>query len=104
MREGRRVLVIGGEYRGLTGKIRCMIGPGDISFLRTLLSLLVFVLVQGIIDSCIPGGWYLVKDLFRNNVLNVVLSMRDLALIPENIVTNTPDEGQQELMNSMKTR
>ncbi|KAL3808866.1 hypothetical protein ACHAXA_004153 [Cyclostephanos tholiformis] len=76
MREGRKVLVIGGEYRGLSG----------------------------IIDSCIPGGWYLVKDLFRNVVLNVVLNMRDLALIPENVVADTPDEGQEELLKSMKTR
>jgi hypothetical protein len=45
-----------------------------------------------------------VKDLFRNNVLNVVLNMRDLVLIPENIVTDTPDEGQQELNRNMKTR
>ncbi len=41
----------------------------------------------------------MVKDLFRNNVLNVVLNARDLALIPENIVTDTP-----ELMKNMKTR
>ncbi len=70
----------------------------------TQYSLLVFLLVQGIIDSCIPGGWYLVKDLFRNVVLNVVLNMRDLALIPENVVADTPDEGQEELLKSMKTR
>merc|ERR1719253_403207 len=53
--EGRSVLVTGGEYRGLSGKI----------------------------DSCIPGGWYLVSDLMKNDKLDVVINSRNLELIPE---------------------
>lgn len=53
--EGRNVWVTGGEYRGLSGTI----------------------------DSCIPGGWYLVSNLFKNDDLDVVISSKHLELIPE---------------------
>jgi len=66
--EGRDVLVTGGEYRGLSGTI----------------------------DSCIPGGWYLVSNLFKNDNLDVVISSRHLELIPEKVAfTNSlSSEGQ----------
>merc|ERR1712029_569944 len=55
--EGRNVLVTAGEYRGLSGTI----------------------------DSCIPGGWYLVSNLFKNDDLDVVVSSQNLELIPEKV-------------------
>merc|ERR1711957_492608 len=57
--EGRKVLVSGGEYRGLSGTI----------------------------DSCIPGGWYVVSNLFKNDDLNFVISSTHLELIPENKIS-----------------
>ena len=61
--EGRSVLVTGGEYKGRRGKI----------------------------ESCIPGGWYLVRDLFKNDSLDVVINSRNLELIP---VETSPDQSR----------
>ncbi|KAL7482837.1 hypothetical protein ACHAW6_008497 [Cyclotella cf. meneghiniana] len=57
--EGKHVLVIGGEYRGLSG----------------------------IIDSTLPGGWYVISNLFKhdNLSLDVIVSSDNLELVPDNI-------------------
>ena len=57
--EGKHVLVIGGEYRGLSG----------------------------IIDSTLPGGWYVVSNLFKhdNLSLDVIVSSDNLELMPDKI-------------------
>merc|ERR1712194_181238 len=66
--EGRNVVVTGGEYRGLSGTI----------------------------DSCIPGGWYLVSNLFKNDDLDVVISSAHLELISEikTSINDLSSEGQ----------
>lgn len=53
--EGSKVLVTGGEHKGLIGTI----------------------------DSAIPGGWYLVSNLFDNILdLDAVISSEHLELVP----------------------
>jgi len=71
--EGRDVLVTGGEYRGLSGTI----------------------------DSCIPGGWYLVSSLFNDN-LDVVISSQNLELVREKTAfsnNSSSSEGQRAIKN-----
>ncbi|KAL3778272.1 hypothetical protein ACHAW5_010143 [Stephanodiscus triporus] len=70
--EGRKVLVTGGEHRGLSGTV----------------------------DSCIPGGWFIVSGLFRNCALNVVLNKKNLALLPEKISANLPKEDQEDMLKT----
>jgi len=72
--EGRNVLVTGGEYRGLSGMI----------------------------DSCIPGGWYLVSKLFKNDNLNVVISSRHLELMPDKITKVKSGTSQREEQDTKK--
>jgi len=80
--EGRDVLVTGGEYQGLSGTV----------------------------DSCIPGGWYLVSNLFKNDDLNVVISSKNLELIPEKKAsanTSSGEEGADKIcihLNAAKLR
>lgn len=60
--EGSKVVVTGGEYRGRVGTI----------------------------DSAIPGGWYLVSNLFDNNSdLDAVVNSEHLELVP------LPPQGPQ---------
>ena len=63
---------------------------------QRLILLNVSEFILGTIDSCIPGGWYLVSNLFKNDNLDVVISSRHLELIPEKVAfTNTlSSEGQ----------
>jgi hypothetical protein len=52
--EGKRVLVTGGEFRGLSGTI----------------------------SSCIPGGWYLISNLYDDDhELDVLINSKKLELI-----------------------
>lgn len=48
------------------------------------------------VDSCIPGGWYLISNLFKNDELDVIISSKHLELIPEKIAStnNLSSEGQ----------
>eukprot|EP00804_Cyclotella_cryptica_P000783 CCRYP_001050-RA/>CCRYP_001050-RA protein AED:0.03 eAED:0.03 QI:167/1/1/1/0.66/0.5/4/169/866 len=57
--EGKHVLVIGGEYRGLSG----------------------------IVDSTLPGGWYVISNLFKHDhlSLDVIVSSNNLELMPDKI-------------------
>jgi len=77
--EGRQVLVTGGEYRGLNGKI----------------------------EAAIPGGWYLVRDLFQRDKSNVVISSENLHLVPNNKPisgndqTTSSDEPQGDYQSSV---
>ena len=50
---------------------------------QQLILLTVSEFILGTIDSCIPGGWYLVPNLFKNDNLDVVISSLHLELIPE---------------------
>jgi hypothetical protein len=42
----------------------------------------------------------MVSNLFRNEGLNVVLNMKNLALIPEKNAADPPDKGQEEMMKT----
>jgi hypothetical protein len=57
--EGRRVLVTGGEYRGLSGKIfQDGYSETDSKNHSSLCFLYLYSYsLTGMIDSCIPGGW-----------------------------------------------
>lgn len=51
------------------------------------------------IESIIPGGWYLVSNLFQDDPLDVVISSQNLELVPHKLsFTETlVDESQQDL-------
>ena len=67
--EGKRVLVTGGEYRGLSGTI----------------------------SSCIPGGWYLVSNLYEDDhQLDVLIHSEKLELISNVSSSMLPLLGQNE--------
>jgi len=74
--EGRRVLVTKGEYKGLSGKI----------------------------DSCIPGGYYILK-LFKDDSHNVLINASDLELLPEKkVATSTSDAKSTSNWESLRLR
>lgn len=74
--EGRRVLVTGGEYKGLSGKI----------------------------DSCIPGGYYILK-LFKGDSHNVLINASNLELLPEKkVTTSTSDAKSTSNWESLRLR
>ena len=73
--EGKHVLVTGGEYRGLSG----------------------------VIDSTLPGGWYVVSNLFKHDRLSleVIVSSNNLELMTDKISwSQTASPGD----DSIKTR
>jgi len=78
--EGKNVLVLRGPYRGLCGTI----------------------------DSCIPGGWYVVSNLLRNDNLDldVIVNSQYLKIIPVMINLNQqqPVEGEVDTANIMIQR
>ena len=67
--EGRKVLVTGGEYRGLSGMI----------------------------DSTIPGGWYLVSNLVgAGDDMEAVVHSKNLELIPKKTMEPTNASASNE--------
>ena len=61
--EGKRVMVTGGEFRGLSGTI----------------------------SSCIPGGWYLVSNLYDDDQhLDVLIHSGKLELVDDRSPKKTP--------------
>ena len=69
------MLVTGGEYKGLSGKI----------------------------DSCIPGGYYILK-LFKGDSHNVLINASDLELLPEKQVTSTSDAKSTSKWEGLRLR
>lgn len=65
-------------------------------------------LALGTIDSCIPGGWYLVSNLLRNDNLDldVVVNSKHLKIIPEkiNLATNGEQMKTEYQSDSLKKR
>ena len=41
----------------------------------------------GKVEAAIPGGWYLVSDLFLHDATNAVISSRDLELVPTRVTS-----------------
>lgn len=77
--EGKRVMVTGGEFRGLSGTI----------------------------SSCIPGGWYLVSNLYDDDhELDVLIKSDKLELIDGESSKTPPEEGlsREQLMSSIHSK
>ena len=53
-------------------------------------------MLPGKIEAAIPGGWYLVSDLFRHDATNAVISSRDLELVPARVTSlkQTPSSAE----------
>ena len=120
--EGREVLVTRGEHRGLSGEFFFSSAAGGkeekssrpdegyaptpeapedracfLSLTHThILSLSRGLLLPGKIEAAIPGGWYLVSDLFRHDATNAVISSRDLELVPARVTSlkQTPSSAE----------
>lgn len=75
--EGKRVLVTGGEFRGLSG----------------------------FITSCIPGGWYLISKLYNDNHdLDVLVHSEKLELIDDASSQMLPISTQRQSHEQIKSR
>ena len=93
--EGRTVLITGGSHKGLFGERKCMLPFLLISMLfNTIMTNDFHSFLLGKIDSCIPGNWYVISDIFTDDTLDldIVVHADNLKLMSASFGRSSQEE------------